>query len=58
MSARWEDVEVTQAEDCQVEAVVSMRCSNCHRYHNEVYFYGNPLDGVNYCPRCGEKMEA
>ena len=23
----------------------------------QVYFYGNPTDGMNYCPRCGNHMK-
>ena len=38
-------------------AVASMRCSNCKRYHNEVYIYGNPTEMVHYCPNCGATMD-
>ena len=40
---KWEDVEVTDVADkttLPITSIVSMRCTECNRYHNEVYFYG------------------
>ena len=51
---RWEYVGIV---DDGANKISSMRCSNCHKYHNEVYIYGNPTDFVNYCPNCGAKTE-
>lgn len=49
----WEEVEVRQyGEIC----VASMRCSECKKYHNEVYFYGNPTEDRYFCPNCGADM--
>lgn len=38
-------------------SVVSMKCSKCGKYHNEVFTYGNPTENINYCPNCGAKMD-
>ena len=54
--SKWEQVEVLYAEDDpknMPEAVASMFCPKCKRYHNEVFFYGNPVENVNFCPYCG-----
>ena len=56
---KWESVEVfyvTEHPDNTPEAIASMFCPNCKRYHNEVFFYGNPIENVNFCPRCGADM--
>lgn len=58
---RWEQVEVSYLADADAEikesmAIASMFCPVCKRYHNEVYLYGNPTYGVNYCPNCGCAM--
>jgi hypothetical protein len=57
--AAWEQVEVRYEDeliDNPVQAVASMFCPNCQRYHNEVYFYGMPTERVNFCPNCGADM--
>ena len=57
--AVWEQVEVRYEDeliDNPVQAVASMFCPNCKRYHNEVYFYGMPTEQVNFCPNCGADM--
>lgn len=61
-TGRWEQVEVSYLTDMDAGikesmAIASMFCPNCKRYHNEVYLYGNPTYGINYCPNCGAKME-
>ena len=58
---RWEQVEVSYLSDMDAEikesmAIASMFCPKCKRYHNEVYLYGNPTFGVNFCPNCGADM--
>ena len=55
VKAKWEQVEVTY-DTMNVEAVASMFCPKCKRYHNEVFFYGNPRENANYCPNCGASM--
>ena len=57
--SRWEKVEVTYTEDCEEAmpvAVASMYCLACNRYHNEVYFYGDPIENIRFCPNCGADM--
>lgn len=61
-TGKWEQVEVSYLADMDAEikesmAIASMFCPKCKRYHNEVYMYGNPTYGVNFCPNCGAKME-
>lgn len=56
----WEQVEVNYLDDMDADikesmAIASMYCPICKRYHNEVYLYGVPTYGVNYCPNCGAK---
>lgn len=58
---KWEQVSVSymsemDEESREVIAIVSMFCPQCNRYHNEVYIYGNPTYGVNFCPNCGADM--
>lgn len=52
--AHWEDVSV---DDEGSMLIASMFCSNCKRWHNEVYHYGSPTEMAHYCPNCGAKME-
>lgn len=59
VKAAWEQVEVRYEDeliDNPVQAVASMFCPNCKRYHNEVYFYGMPTERVNFCQNCGADM--
>lgn len=59
VKAAWEQVEVRYEDeliDNPVQAVASMFCPNCQRYHNEVYFYGMPTERINFCPNCGADM--
>ena len=61
VTGRWEEVEVTDISantNLPVTSIVSMRCSECNRYHNEVYYYGCATENVHFCPNCGAKMEA
>lgn len=54
---KWERVEVIPITEVNTpHAVASMYCPNCERYHNQVYFYGNPIENVNFCPYCGADM--
>ena len=60
VTGRWEDVEVTDVSaktTLPLTSIVSMRCSECNRYHNEVYFYGDATENAHFCPNCGAKME-
>lgn len=57
---RWEDVEVTDVSDKTIlplTSIVSMRCSECGRYHNEVYYYGCATENVRFCPNCGARTD-
>ena len=57
---KWEEVEVTDVSaktNLPLTAIASMRCSVCNRYHNEVYYYGDPTEIAHYCPNCGASME-
>lgn len=59
VKAHWEDVDVSFIDSKNtvgLHAIASMFCPVCERYHNEVYWYGEPTDGVNYCPNCGADM--
>ena len=59
-AGRWEDVEVRFEDELKenpVTAVASMFCPNCKRWHNEVYFYGNPVEMARYCGFCGAMMD-
>ena len=51
---KWEYVDIVYDG---ANKISSMRCSNCHKWHNEVFICGNPTDFVNYCSFCGAKME-
>ena len=53
----WKKGLLIHDEQRLPSAVATMRCSKCHRYHNEVYFYGNPTEMVHYCPNCGARMD-
>lgn len=60
-TGKWEQIEVSYFADMDDEtktgmAIASMFCPRCKRYHNEVYLYGNPTFGVNFCPNCGADM--
>lgn len=60
-TGKWEQIEVNYFADMDDEikesmAIASMFCPKCKRYHNEVYLYGNPTYGVNFCPACGADM--
>lgn len=56
----WQQVEVHENKrhwaDQNVSAIASMYCPKCKRYHNEVYFHGDPVENVNFCPNCGADM--
>ena len=56
---KWEDVDVAFIDSQNtvgLHAIASMLCPVCERYHNEAYWYGEPTDGVNFCPNCGADM--
>ena len=60
-TGKWEQIEISYFADMDDEtktgmAIASMFCPRCKRYHNEVYLYGNPTFGVNFCPNCGADM--
>lgn len=62
-TSKWEKVSVMRVEDMDKMTrdtliVALMFCPNCLRYHNEVYIYGNPSEGVNYCSFCGADMRS
>lgn len=55
----WEEVEVVDLDDAgdwAFDSVASMLCPVCHRYHTEVYRYGDPTYLNNFCPSCGADM--
>ena len=56
---KWEEVEVIWLVDIEdkPDAIASMFCPKCKRYANHVYHYGNPTDGMNFCPNCGAQMD-
>ena len=57
--SKWERIEVlyvTENPNNMPEAIVSMFCPECKRYHNEVFFYGNHVENVNFCCYCGADM--
>ena len=57
---QWQNVVVrTQSDDVMnaIDAVASMQCPKCERWHNEVYLYGSPTEMANYCPNCGARMD-
>ena len=56
---RWKQVEITWIDDktdCVV-AIATMVCPVCQKYSSKAYFYGDPTDGMNYCPNCGDRMK-
>lgn len=55
VKARWTEVQVDFATDKDMQ-IASMCCGNCHRWHNTVYHYGNPIEFANYCSFCGADM--
>ena len=58
--AHWDDVDVSFIDSQNtvgLHAIASMFCPVCERYHNEAYWYGDPTEGVNFCPNCGAEME-
>lgn len=60
VSGEWEDVEVIDARSRDaigISSIASIRCSVCHRYHNEVYFYGDPTEFARFCSNCGAEMK-
>lgn len=59
VKATWENVEITQTDvhlGNLPTAITSMFCPVCKRYHNEVYFYGNPIEMARFCGFCGAQM--
>lgn len=55
---RWEQVEIIWLDKTNTpDAIATMLCPVCELYSSQVYFYGNPTDGMNYCPRCGNHMK-
>ena len=56
MKARWSQVQVDFSNDPDLQ-IACMFCDNCHRWHTEVYHYGNPIEFANYCPHCGASMK-
>lgn len=56
MHGRWEHVDVRDYPNSNL-MVASMWCPVCKRYHNEVYYYGNPTEMAHYCGFCGAKMD-
>ena len=56
----WADIDVQEVSaytSLPISTITSMRCNKCLKYHNEVYFYGNPAESVNFCPNCGADMK-
>ncbi len=56
VKTRWAEVHVDFANDSDLQ-IASMLCGNCHRWHNEVYHYGNAIEFAHFCPFCGANME-
>ena len=56
VKTRWAEIHVDFSGDADLQ-IVSMLCGNCHRWHNEVYHYGNPIEFANYCQFCGADMK-
>lgn len=57
---KWIDVEVSDISSSNklpFTDIASMRCDKCGRYHNEIYYYGSPVEQARYCPNCGAKMD-
>lgn len=53
---QWQQVEVMDYPKLNL-MLASMWCPVCKRYHNEVYYYGNPTEMAHYCGLCGAKMD-
>ena len=55
---RWEDVGIMWLDkDNYPEGIATMQCPVCKKYTTTIYYYGNPTDGMNYCPHCGDQMK-
>ena len=57
---KWDVVEVEDVStksSLPITTIASMWCSQCNRFHNEIYYYGDPTEYANYCPHCGAKMD-
>lgn len=57
---RWDVVEVEDVSTksrLPITTIASMWCNQCNRFHNEIYYYGDPTEYANYCPHCGAKMD-
>lgn len=56
VKTRWTEIQVDFNGDEDLQ-IASMLCGNCHRWHNTVYHYGNPIEFANYCSFCGASMK-
>ena len=57
---KWLDIDVedvSKRSNLPITTIASMWCNQCNRFHNEIYYYGNPTEYANYCPHCGAKMD-
>ena len=57
---KWDAVEVEDVStksNLPITTIASMWCNQCNRFHNEIYYYGNPTEYANYCPHCGARMD-
>lgn len=57
---RWDVVEVEDVStksNLPITTIASMWCNRCNRFHNEIYYYGNPTEYANFCPNCGARMD-
>lgn len=57
---KWDVVEVEDVStksNLPITTIASMWCNQCNRFHNEIYYYGDPTEYANYCPHCGAMMD-
>lgn len=50
----WEQKEIINLDDIDIEQLQSARCSVCNKHLSTPYLYY--FDNFKYCPSCGAKM--